>query len=304
MYIEHPITGITKYRYFSFDFKNKHFPSYFLPYPEVATCINLHGHPDMELLYIADGSFSMIVNSVSLEMRRGDLLIINPNDTHTGFVSTDQALAAYHVIQVSLEHLAEQRNEEIGRILSLLMEEKMKFSNFISRETLEHSGMDLLLKGLISAFPQQEDVSAFNQIGYLYLLFARLMDMGMTSSTPMMIAEIKKRNQFISEMLLYFDANWDKAVTSKDAARMFSYSQEHFCKIFKDNMGKTFSRFLIELKVHKAKELLDSGMKAGDVMEQIGINNYSYFYRSFKRFYGVSPESFKRKIQRELQNKS
>jgi two-component system response regulator YesN len=64
-------------------------------------------------------------------------------------------------------------------------------------------------------------------------------------------------------------------------------------------MGKTFSQFLIEIKVHKAKELLDAGMKAGDVMERIGLNNYSYFYRSFKRFYGVSPEAFKRKTKKE-----
>ena len=124
------------------------------------------------------------------------------------------------------------------------------------------------------------------------------MQLELTSRTPM-IAEIKRRNQFILQMLQYFDENWDQPITSKDAAQMFSYSQEYFCKIFKDNIGKTFSQFLIEIKVHKAKELLDAGMKAGDVMERIGLNNYSYFYRSFKRFYGVSPEVFKRKTKKE-----
>ena len=296
MYIEYPITGI-KYRHYVFDFENRTFPSFFTPYPEVATCINLHGHQDMEFLYISDGAFSMMVNSVSMELRRGDLLIINPNDIHAGTVPIHQQVAGYHMIRVRLEHLTERENTSIHRVLSLLMDEKMKFSNYISCEIMEHSGLDLIMKGLIAAFRQQEDVSVFNQIGYLYLLFARLMSMELISRTPV-IAEIKKRNQFVLQMLQYFDENWDQPITSKDAAQIFSYSQEYFCKIFKDNMGKTFSQFLIEIKVHKAKELLDAGEKAGAVMERVGLSNYSYFYRCFKRFYGVSPESFKRKLKK------
>ena len=51
-------------------------------------------------------------------------------------------------------------------------------------------------------------------------------------------------------------------------------------------------------KNSKAKELiLNTNMKINDIAKQVGYADTSYFYRKFKKYYGVSPA-----MLRELKN--
>lgn len=55
------------------------------------------------------------------------------------------------------------------------------------------------------------------------------------------------------------------------------------------------NRFIRVVRMEKAKELLCStNMKVAQVSEQVGIPNVSYFCRSFREYYGSSPESYRK----------
>ena len=52
------------------------------------------------------------------------------------------------------------------------------------------------------------------------------------------------------------------------------------------------NRFIRVVRMEKAKELLcNSNMKVAQVSEQVGIPNVSYFCRSFREFFGDTPEA-------------
>lgn len=297
MYVEHPITDLAMHRLFVFDFKNRKFPGWFVPFPQDATCMKLHRQTDMEILYVQEGRFSITVNSVQRTVGAGDIVIVNPNDSHSGIISTAQDKASYHMLKINLEKLAGTAGEDLKRCALNLTEEKMKFINFIPADTAAKYRLYDFINTVITSTEFDNDAYRISAFGGICMLFSTLIINGYIQKTAEVLKYIMKKNAFVSDMLNYFEKNWNKPVTSKNAAKEFSYSQEYFCKIFRQNMGKTFSEFLVEIKIHKAKEYLDSGVKAGQVMEMIGMNNYSYFYRSFKKFYGFSPEYFQRKTK-------
>lgn len=65
--------------------------------------------------------------------------------------------------------------------------------------------------------------------------------------------------------------------------------------IFKKETGMNLNRFIKVFRMEKAKELLcGTNMKVAQVSEKVGFANVSYFCRSFREYYGSSPESYRK----------
>ena len=73
--------------------------------------------------------------------------------------------------------------------------------------------------------------------------------------------------------------------------------------IFKKETGMNLNRFIRVFRMEKAKELLrTTNMKVAMVSEQVGFANSSYFCRSFREYYGSSPESYRKGTGEEDEN--
>lgn len=295
MFVEHPITGLLFYRYFRFDFVGRRFPGWFVPDEENAVCIKRHTQTDVELLCIDSGRFFMEISGVGYEVEAGDLLIVNPGDPHSGTVSNRQSQAAYHCLKIGIDALEKQACEGLRTYASWLADGKMKVRNYLPRAEVDRLGLRVYLDGLLQNAPRRDPLSGIAAMGNLSLLCAVLFSPACLGCTPIQLPGEQKNRLFEGRVLEYLDRNWNQPVTSLDAAHALSYSQEYFCKIFKDVMGETFSSYLVKIKIHKAMELFQNGMAPGDVMNAVGMNNYSYFYRSFRKIYGVSPNKCRKK---------
>ena len=295
MFVEHSITGLIFYRFFCFDFVHHRFPSWFSPGNEDSVCIKMHSQTDIELLYIESGKFRLEVNGEAFGACAGDLVVVNPGDLHFGTVNIRQERAAYHCIKIGIDALQSNGCTGLSCCASYLAEEKMKIVNHLSRQEIERAGFHVYLKGLLYHSTKGDVLSDITAMGNLCLLFSTLFSPPYLQRTPISLDGKQKKRKFQHQILVYLEQNWNTPITSMDAAKALSYSQEYFCKIFKETMGETFSSFLVKLKIHKAKELIETGMPPGDVMNAVGMNNYSYFYRSFRKIYGVSPSKCRKK---------
>ena len=69
-------------------------------------------------------------------------------------------------------------------------------------------------------------------------------------------------------------------------------------KIFKRDIGFTFSSYLNMLRIEKAKELLlKSDMSITVIAFDIGYNDSNYFSTVFKNIEGISPREYRKKIR-------
>lgn len=65
--------------------------------------------------------------------------------------------------------------------------------------------------------------------------------------------------------------------------------------IFKKETGMNLNRFIKVFRMEKASEFLhDTNMKVAQISEKVGFANVSYFCRSFREYYGCSPESYRK----------
>ena len=70
-------------------------------------------------------------------------------------------------------------------------------------------------------------------------------------------------------------------------------------RVFTLNTGLSPSAYLTRLRFERARELLSTPdtalLRVKEIMAEVGINDPSHFAREFKRRYGLSPESFRRR---------
>lgn len=78
-----------------------------------------------------------------------------------------------------------------------------------------------------------------------------------------------------------------------DLSYMCGVSPEYFRLLFKKNFGISPLKYINNLKISRAKELLMSGMySVATSAEMSGFTDMSYFSREFKKITGVSPSRF------------
>lgn len=102
---------------------------------------------------------------------------------------------------------------------------------------------------------------------------------------------IRKAKQFIHE-------NLAQPLTLEGVAKAVSVSPFHFCKIFKQATGLTFTDFVNRARVEKAKRLLmKPAARITEVAYDSGFQSLSHFNRSFRRVAAESPTEFRSRMR-------
>ena len=74
-------------------------------------------------------------------------------------------------------------------------------------------------------------------------------------------------------------------------AKRFYLSKTHLNRIFKQSTGTTVWEYITIKRLFLAKELIAAGRQPTDVCTQCGFKDYTTFFRSYKRHFGISPRA-------------
>lgn len=92
----------------------------------------------------------------------------------------------------------------------------------------------------------------------------------------------------------YIMENYSKDITLGEVAKQLHVSSGHLSKVFREEIGDTFSRYLQDYRLSKAKDLLlTTNYKVYEIADWVGYNDVAHFSKSFKQSFGVSPNEFR-----------
>ncbi|MEA5123484.1 AraC family transcriptional regulator [Xanthomonas floridensis] len=95
--------------------------------------------------------------------------------------------------------------------------------------------------------------------------------------------------------LVHLGEHYAESLTLGELARQAHVSQSHLGFLFRDELGIPFKPMLQQLRIEKAKELLQKQRKLRitEVALKVGFGDLSHFEKSFRRLVGVSPRAFR-----------
>ena len=83
--------------------------------------------------------------------------------------------------------------------------------------------------------------------------------------------------------------------TVQRLAKYFHFSEKYFQKLFKRKTGSSPGQFLTEQRLQCATRLLEcTNMKLSGIAELAGFSDASHLCRSFRRQYGMTPDTYRK----------
>lgn len=148
-----------------------------------------------------------------------------------------------------------------------------------------HAGLDQIRQAY-SHTPVVSEKQFQGAVRLLTILATQLAE----SASRHLLAAQRHEPPSVTRAKNFVHAHAGERVTLRQTAAHVHVSRHHFCKIFKQATGMTFTEFVARVRVGKAKELLsDPQLRITDVADSAGFSSISQFNRVFRRYAGNSP---------------
>lgn len=105
-------------------------------------------------------------------------------------------------------------------------------------------------------------------------------------------ANVREDQTNIYEVIRYINQHYTENITLDSLCLQFYISKFYLSRSFEAATGKSVYQYILEKRMIMARQLLVYGEKPTDIYTLCGFNNYSNFYRAFKKYYQVSPRDF------------
>ncbi len=102
-------------------------------------------------------------------------------------------------------------------------------------------------------------------------------------------------NSKIAEVCNAMHTNFTSNVTVPEYAAMCNLSESRFSHLFKKNTGVSPVRYIMNIRIAKARELLENTpLSMSQISDMTGMQSQHYFSRIFKKHTGYSPSEYRR----------
>ena len=113
-------------------------------------------------------------------------------------------------------------------------------------------------------------------------------------STDLVSSVYPGTSPLIARSLRYIKSNYARKIRLSDIASELHVNPSYFSALFSQEMGKTFTDYILELRIEKAKDLLgNTNLDILDISASAGFENQSYFTKIFRKRTGVTPRKFR-----------
>lgn len=106
------------------------------------------------------------------------------------------------------------------------------------------------------------------------------------------------------QIMEYIHEDLRRPVSLAEIGELTHYSPIYCTKVFKKEIGRSITDYLLEKRIDEAKKLLpDETLTVVQVAQAVGFGDYNYFSRLFHKRSGLSPTAYRRLVQEQLQTK-
>lgn len=137
---------------------------------------------------------------------------------------------------------------------------------------------------------------AFRVGAFDYLLKSDLTPESLTKLLEKLNQQNQRQADSIAKAKGFLADNFaNPELTLKSAADYVGLNEKYFSSRFTKEAGITFSAYLTDLRMQRAKQLMmTTDLKMYEISERVGYHNVEHFNRMFKRAMGVSPSDYRR----------
>lgn len=245
---------------------------------------NYHSHDFVEMAFVLSGHGRYRIDDVCYDVSEGDFILLNAGQKHQALVSdlsnpSTEFFVGFSDIRfpnLPENHLPMVSDTPVIHTTGELRQKLFKLCTSMSAENdVCQAGRYLMLKSYLMQ---------------MLVLLLRGQSKPIPIDTGYSFDSVNKK-YVVEQLVNYFEEHYAEKISLDQIAENMYLSPFYISRIFKSETGDTPIHHLINIRLDRAKELLEQG-KSGSIQEvaaMVGYDDVYHFSKLFKKRYGIPP---------------
>ncbi len=254
-----------------------------------------HRHDYFEMIYVYKGYRTMMIENQKITLNENDICIFDMQCAHLDLRSESDGIAVYCGFtrcQIDKYFLNNLKNHQVRKFF-IAKDEKTEDVRYIIAEISAETSEEILkLFGQIAE--ELERVREGNEyITKIYLL--RIINHIKSRDEEIYVYGKKLKGSKLFQAVAKYIYSNVSTVDIQILCRVFHYQEDYYNRLIKKNTGLTYSEYIQEMRLDRAKNLLiNTELSVKNIMEYLGYSSHTFFYRRFKEKTGFTPLEYRR----------
>ncbi|MDS0524794.1 AraC family transcriptional regulator [Clostridium sp. SHJSY1] len=260
----------------------------FIKFPE-------HKHNYIEFNYVYQGKLKEVIDNKEIELKKGELLFLNQYINHELESCDENDISINFIIKPEFfDYILKLLDNEniISRFLITTLYTDYHEGEYLYFKVSDEKSVQEILEKIIIELYTNEIMSKVT----IKLLVGLLLVELVKKPENIEIYSVDNYDKIlIIQIFKYIDKFYNECSLSEIAEKL-SQPDYKLSKLIKKHTKMTFKELVQEKRLSRAIELLKvRGLSVLEIMEMVGYENPTYFYKIFKESYGVTPMEYRKK---------
>lgn len=259
-----------------------------------------HRHNFYEIIFVLYGKIMQQISEIEFEIHENEVLILNQNVMHRERFIDDAIVLFIECSKSAMDEIVMESHlsEETMAFFGENNKEKHEYIHFKPKKT---EAVKILIEQLLNE-------QCNNNAGKIWMTFglmARLLtvlDNKEEYLLNLFSEDLSDNIRIFKNLEEYLEQRkWN--IEKGELTKKFHYNENYLSHLVKKITGMSLVNYCIAHKLSHAEYLLcHSELSVNEIINQIGYQNKTYFYRKFKQKYGVSPLQMREDVQKGYRN--
>ncbi len=235
----------------------------------------MHMHDTYEIYSIYAGDADYYVEGTKYSLRHGDVVVMRKSESHQ-IVLRSSIPYGRRGLNFDIPFL--KNIDPNGTLLSIFEDRPLGQFNHYSAAMFPENNWQYYLKKI------QETDDPVRRLAYLLPLLGELSECFDT------LKNTEQNTDSINKIVRYINLNIKNNLSLSMICEHFYLSKAHLNRIFKLATGTTVWNYIMTKRLMLAREMLMTGASPTVTYLKCGFQDYTSFYRAYRKHFGVSPK--------------
>ena len=246
-----------------------------------ADSINMHIHPLLEIIYVYQGNLSFQVEGSVYLLGPGDLLLLRVSEAHSILANVKPFTYERVTFHIDPTLLKETLN---GRLLDPFLGRPLGVSNHYSSAELPGELIRACMKQI---FEGREMRNEMHVLSYLMPVLQSVYD----AYCQRLIVPPSEPTPLAARIIAYINSHLYDLEGPHQLEAQFFLSASQINRIFHAFAGSTAWNYVKLKRLFAAREMLENGVTPMAAAANCGYQDYSSFFRAYKKQFGHPPKA-------------
>ncbi|GHV75209.1 transcriptional regulator [Spirochaetia bacterium] len=235
--------------------------------------------PEFQIVYITKGQGALTVEDTDYTLSPGSLFLLLPGIKHRYKPVHEVGWQEYWVGFCG---------DYFTRLLreGILSKEHVVFKMGLQDYILSY------FNGIFDEIRAQQPLYQLRACTRIFSLLGEMLVYERRKEQPSSYQKIVEHAKYLMESNIYGDINLS------NISEQIGISTSRLHEVFKNYTAMTPYQYYIQIKIHKAENLLEQDISVKEAAYRLGFEDQSYFSRLFKKKTGIAPSEWKKYLYR------